>query len=340
MAQIAADNKKENRAAGVLPLRKDIHGNMSKENIVISFDGYTPSRRNVHGNRRRKNIVASFDGPMPSRRSVHGRRSAGFFKLPASTNNSSVSQAASVSDINALPRRRQLYGERERLFLFLRSILDQFNQLINNFVVFYNKSNNPKGPAPFSYIPAGLFISMNLVTLGLFPYLWIWSNLCAFAVMSGGSLGTWRLRCFAITGFLVQLMLPLVGSLLFWNGIIRRPSNYSDISAFLVIFAALYMLLILPQRCSIYLLMGRLLRKAAARWDREGLMASRVMSSPLKLLLGGSPYIQHHINRLASLGMPELLDDAEIINDLSLLELAAGRELRPRRIRGYNRYHF
>ena len=192
----------------------------------------------------------------------------------------------------------------------------------------------------FVYVSSWMFVCMNLITLGLFPYIWMWCNAYAIAAISAGRLRVTVVKLFAVCGFCVQMILPAALYSYIWDVVVQQVLSYADALNLLRIYVAAYFLLVFPMRCFIYINMRDSLRRAAVSWGARRLMASRTMSSVLKLLLLGSVYFQNHINRLACLGMPDLIDSDDIWNEASLLELLTGRERRPRRIRGYNRYHF
>lgn len=184
---------------------------------------------------------------------------------------------------------------------------------------------------PFIYLSPAMFICMNLITLGLFPYIWLWCNVYAIAAISAGRLGIGLLRLFAVCGFCVQMILPVAIYSYVWDVVVQNGAAYVNVLNLLSVYLAVYTVLVFPQRCYIYISMRGSLRRAAVSWDAKRIMASRTMSSMLKLLFFGSVYFQHHINRLACLGMPNLIDNDDIWSDASLFELITGKERRPRK---------
>ena len=321
----------QDRVSEVLPRRSELYGVPFAKRMAALFASSSAHRAKDVG------CVGSSE-ELPSRRSVHGGRA-----LPKNSAQSKPRQgvdivSSTLPSSHVLPRRQDLHRKSRRLFRSLGYYLTLFKDKFN--ISGHDDRAAARRSTLFDYVPAGLFVGMSLATLGLFPYVWVWCNLYAFAALCGKQVGTARLRLFAVTGFCVQLLLPALASVFFWNGVTQQPSDYDGAASFMVLFAVLYIVVIFPQRCSLYLIFGNSLRRLADSWDREGLMVSRTINSSPKLILLGSSYIQYHINRLADLGAPGLVSESEMMGDLSFLEFATGCERRPRRVRGYNRYHY
>lgn len=170
----------------------------------------------------------------------------------------------------------------------------------------------PRPDSTLGYIPLNLYVSMSLVTLGMYPYIWLWGNIHAFEKIRVRGIGKHSLTAFSATGFCAQLLCPLalcsyaVGTLL--------ASNAAREFAFrsLLIYIPIYFFLILPMRCFHYFDLRWKLRAAVAEWDTKGMMLNRTAPSWFYLFLFGTIYIQHHINRLMGLGMPGFASTDEL----------------------------
>ena len=195
-----------------------------------------------------------------------------------------------------------------------------------------------RASALLGYIPSKLFLGLCVITCGLYPYIWMWSNAYAFhmigshrineesvrRLMRGHRINEESVRRLAVLGFIVQLLLPVsAGAWIVWKATgFAIASEVFRTAAF--VFLSLYFAVIFPMRCFNYFCVRWTLRGAVVEWDREGVMVSRSMTSWLKLFLLGSLYIQYHINRLMGLGMPGFADHSEIEYDTSLMEIING----------------
>ncbi|MDR0652327.1 MAG: hypothetical protein LBG12_03365 [Synergistaceae bacterium] len=174
--------------------------------------------------------------------------------------------------------------------------------------------------AVLGYIPLKIFLGLCVVTLGTYPYAWIWNNAYAFNKMGERRVDETSFKRLAVLGFVVQMLLPVSGALYaawYFTGL-----DMALEIAYAVVFALvlLYLSVIFPMRCFNYFCFRWALRSAVIKWDSEGVMVGRTMSSWIALFLFGSAYIQHHINRLMGLGMPGFADASEIESDDTLGE--------------------
>lgn len=175
--------------------------------------------------------------------------------------------------------------------------------------------------ALLGYVPAGLFLGISLITLGLYPYIWMRSNIYALVNTDVSGLDEQKLNRFAVTGFCVQLLFVASAAACLWAAwITHAPADYELAYRLFIFFLLLYILAIFPQRCSVHFDLRWSLRRKVAAWDKDSIMISRTASSWLKLFLLGSLYIQHHINRLMGLGMPGFADSDEIEEDEPILK--------------------
>jgi hypothetical protein len=174
--------------------------------------------------------------------------------------------------------------------------------------------------ALLGYIPLRIFVGVSVMTLGLYPYFWVWGNVCAFTKVCGGRVREGELRRFAVTGFCVQLTALFSAVSCLWWMATGSPWAYEMALQTSVFFAAAYVLIVLPMRCSSYFDLRWNMRSAVAMWDRKSIMMDRTMTSWAKLFMLGSAYIQFHVNRLMGLGMPGFADAEEITDDFSFGE--------------------
>jgi hypothetical protein len=182
----------------------------------------------------------------------------------------------------------------------------------------FSKVRPKKKTVVLGYVPVELFIALCLLTFGLYPYAWLWGNSGAFVSLCGDRLQEKRVKLYAAIGFCVQLILP-VSFAIYGMGRFTGPPQLLDLainSAFL--YAAAYILLILPQRCYYFFDIRWNLRSAVEAWDKDGVMIDRTMTSWFKLFAFGSIYIQLHANRLIGLGMPGFAGQDDIMPDFSV----------------------
>ena len=175
--------------------------------------------------------------------------------------------------------------------------------------------------AVLGYIPLKIFLGLCLVTLGAYPYVWIWGNAYAFNKMGERRVGEESFKRLAVLGFVVQMLLPI-------SAVLYAVWHFTGLhialeTAYAVAFAlvTLYLLVVFPMRCFNYFCVRWALRSAVIKWDLEGVMVGRAMPSWIGLFLFGSAYIQCHINRLMRLGMPGFADESEIESDATIGEL-------------------
>jgi hypothetical protein len=175
--------------------------------------------------------------------------------------------------------------------------------------------------AVLGYIPLKIFLGLCLVTLGAYPYVWIWGNVYAFNKMGERRIGEGSFKRLAVLGFAVQMLLPACAALYaawHFTGIgLAHEITFAVAFAFVLLYSSV----IFPMRCFSYFCVRWALRSAVIKWDREGVMVGRTMPSWIGLFLFGSAYIQYHINRLMGLGMPGFADASEIESDTTLGEL-------------------
>ena len=178
----------------------------------------------------------------------------------------------------------------------------------------------PGANAALGYIPVTLFLGFAILTLGLYPYIWLWSNLHAFEKIGVSAGDDRNIRRFAVYGFCVQMLLPLA-LLLYGAGAFLASGLVLELSfRCSLAYLALYVLVILPLRCGCYFDMRWKIRSRVADWDSAKIMMDRTLPSWFKLFLWGSLYVQHHINRLMGLGMPGFADPSEITDDFAVVQ--------------------
>lgn len=171
---------------------------------------------------------------------------------------------------------------------------------------------------PLGYIPIGVFIWLSLLTLGLYPFQWLWRNLPLLERTGGRRGDSLNFRRFAVIGLCVQVVF-VTGVLLYAWGLLLDHSDAAYLSfRFFKTYLILYALLVLPYRTFCFLNLRWRIRREAARWDESGIAIGRTMPSWFKLFLFGSVYVQYHINRLMGLGMPGLGSLDDISSDFSI----------------------
>jgi hypothetical protein len=175
-----------------------------------------------------------------------------------------------------------------------------------------------KKPSVLGYIPVELFIVLCAMTLGVYPFIWLWGNSGAFINFCGNRLQEKRLRRFSAAGFCIQLLLP--ASIILY--VMWRLTGMAEFIDYTLRCSAAYVILytavIFPQRCYYYFDLRWNMRSAVEAWDSERIMIGRTMTSWLNLFVFGSAYIQLHMNRLIGLGMPGFAGQDEILPDFSV----------------------
>jgi hypothetical protein len=180
------------------------------------------------------------------------------------------------------------------------------------------RADSPKAPAVLGYIPVELYAALSVLTCGLYPFSWLWSNSAAFTNLCANRFQEKRLRLYAVTGFCVQLLLPVSLALFLASRFTDSLRFEYFAPRFLLLYAASYLLLVFPQRCYHFFDLRWNIRRAVEAWDKDGVMISRTMKSWFKLFTFGSAYIQFHINRLIGLGMPGFVGQDEIMREFSV----------------------
>lgn len=174
--------------------------------------------------------------------------------------------------------------------------------------------------AVLGYIPLKIFLGLCLITLGAYPYVWIWGNAYAFNKMGERRIGEESFKRLAVLGFAVQMLLPVSAACYAAWYATGLPMMFEIAHAVAFALVLLYLSVIFPMRCFNYFCFRWALRSAVIKWDSDGVMVGRAMPSWIGLFLFGSVYIQRHINRLMGLGMPGFADASEIESDATLGE--------------------
>lgn len=235
------------------------------------------------------------------------------------------SDAESEFDFVARPfPRRKDYHRRRQKFPPLLRILAPLIHLAEDSLYSLRKRMRAMQAANraalLGYIPTGLFLGVSVMTLGLYPYVWMRSNIHAFVKTDVSGLDERKLNRFAVTGFCVQLLLVASAAACLRAVWIDGLLDYEFAYRLFMFYLLLYLLIIFPQRCSVYFDLRWSLRRRVTAWDQDGIMLSRTASSWLKLFIFGSLYVQYHINRLMGLGMPGFADSDEIVEDEPILK--------------------
>jgi hypothetical protein len=237
-------------------------------------------------------------------------------------------EAIEVSPGVYLPSRREIRSRRKgdgHLLSVLRFLasLRLVRALVEGIYVVRKRMKSVKKAqeaALMGYIPMGIFICVSLISMGLYPYIWAWGNVYAFMKVCGERPREAALRRFAVAGFCVQLLVPITAGALLWGTATDSPQAHELAMRTSAIFAAAYIFIVGPIRCSCFFDLRWSLRGAVAAWDLNSIMIDRTMTSWAKLFFLGSVYIQYHINRLMGLGMPGFADPEEITPDFFLTE--------------------
>ncbi|MBP9957078.1 MAG: hypothetical protein KBF14_01345, partial [Synergistaceae bacterium] len=168
------------------------------------------------------------------------------------------------------------------------------------------------------YFPVSIHCLLQIFTLGIFPYLWFSDRWKTFNQFSNDEkINTTTARSYIIFGAIAQVVaaVAIIFSLFIPEATLLSLSEKvpTGLGAWLLGFFApktLWMLygfilctVVLPLRTLIYFNIRWNIRMVANEWDPEERMAPRTIGSWLGLFLGGTAYLQHHINRLIALGM-------------------------------------
>jgi hypothetical protein len=183
------------------------------------------------------------------------------------------------------------------------------------------KIKESRAAALLGYIPTKLFMGLCVITLGLYPYSWMWENVYAFDKVGGRRINVNSIKRLAVIGFLVHLSMLAVAAAFTVYRITGADVLFKPVIMAALSCAVLHFLLVFPMKCFNYFVIRWAIRSAVIEWDREGVMVGRTMTSWLKLFLFGSVYIQYHVNRLMGLGMAGFADASEIEPDASIGEL-------------------
>ncbi len=174
------------------------------------------------------------------------------------------------------------------------------------------------------YIPVSIFVSLSVITLGLYPYVWFAQNVRAFVTLSLEKIEESLLRRYVVMGVFVHLLAFAAIVSAIWGLSTDSPLHVEYAFRFAFFFVSLSLLVLLPIRSFLYFGLRWNFRRAVAAWDHSHIMIPRTMSSWWKLFLFGSLYIQHHVNRVIGLGMPGFADAEELREPLPFLEWLGG----------------
>ena len=173
-------------------------------------------------------------------------------------------------------------------------------------------SNDPAAAGDAKALPGHfsipLYLCFCILTCGLYPYIYLRRNAQALANFSD-RVSARRIKVYTAIGLAVQAV-AIVGLLLFLYGLAfsdGAPAKTTSSPAVAYLF--LLILIVLPLRCFHQFNIAAAIRHEVILWDPSQIMIGRTANSWTFLFLLGSVYIQHHINRLAGLGMPTLRDD-------------------------------
>ena len=112
-----------------------------------------------------------------------------------------------------------------------------------------SREDSPKRPAVLGYIPVELFIALSFLTFGLYPFSWLRSNSSALASLCWNRLQDKRLRLYALTGFCLQLLLPVsLGLFAGWH-FTGDPRLWDFALRASLLYVLSGVLIIIPQRC-------------------------------------------------------------------------------------------
>lgn len=161
------------------------------------------------------------------------------------------------------------------------------------------------GASALEWIPLSIFIPMSIITLGLYPHIWMLRRIDALASVGSRSIDRGAAAAYCVIGALVQLMLAAAAAAFIVSIFLPASGSGSIASIALRAYAAAYITVLFPIRSYVLFEIRRQIRRAAFVWDPTGIMVPRTVPSMVMLTLFGSAYLQHHINRLMSLGMIE-----------------------------------
>ncbi|GHV26736.1 hypothetical protein FACS1894167_00570 [Synergistales bacterium] len=168
------------------------------------------------------------------------------------------------------------------------------------------------------YIPIELFVSLCILSLGMYPSIWMWVNAPAFAILCGDKVRAGRMKLYAVMSFCVHLILLLSAAFSLYRIFTGHQDGLKTAAICFAIYSLLYLATVLPMRCYYYFDIRWNIRKVVSAWDNNLIMSGRTMASWLKLFLFGAAYIQYHTNRLMGLGMPGFADYDDIVPDMAV----------------------
>ncbi|MDR3279942.1 MAG: hypothetical protein LBT23_05475 [Synergistaceae bacterium] len=246
------------------------------------------------------------------------------YRTGSRSSRATMPDADPASGSFVLPTRREIYGGKNVSMSRRLRFIPFASLAVRAYALFRERMRRireTRASALLGYIPMKLFIGLSVITLGLYPYTWIWGNAYAFNKVGGRRVDEHYIKVLSVIGFCVQLLIPAsVAAYLAWR-VTGVPEIYELSIRIAGIMAILYFALVLPVRCFSYFNLRWAIRSAVIDWDSEGVMVGRTITSWFKLFIFGSLYIQHHINRLMGLGMPGFADVSEIEMDISFSEM-------------------
>ncbi len=168
------------------------------------------------------------------------------------------------------------------------------------------------------YIPVGLYLLFSVCSGGLYPYLWLLNRTDGFEAAGVTGLDRSGIGRYCVLGICAQLLLLASGAACLWGWLAGMREWHASAFLMLAVYGAAFVLVILPMRCFYHFDIRWRLRRAASRWDENGLMIARTVPSFLLLFLFGTAYIQRHVNRLIGLGMPGFTGYDDVAGDASI----------------------
>lgn len=179
---------------------------------------------------------------------------------------------------------------------------------------------------PLDYIPMSIFVPFCFLTIGIYPYLWLLGSARSFAALCGSDRLGRRAAAAAALGLVVQTAIALSIAAFVTAWCLGSDSAEAFRAAIFWSFAV-HLAICFPMKCMALFELRARLRGAAALWDERGMMVRRTVRSPFALVIFGTAYLQHHINRLIGLGMPGL-SDWDGYRDVSLIGAISGYVIR------------
>lgn len=163
----------------------------------------------------------------------------------------------------------------------------------------------PDGPlikgSSLGTIPLSLFIPLSVITLGIYPHIWLLYRVDALAAVGRASIDRFRVAEYCVVGAAAQLVLAAALCALALSAALIITPDAAGMLA--TAYALAFALIVLPFRQFVLFEIRRQVRRAAFEWDPTGIMLPRTIPSILMMTLFGTAYLQHHINRLIGLGM-------------------------------------